>query len=112
MWVHGQVATTYMSVKDLNDVFPPRPEADLCAGDALADVPVPSPKSRRTTIEGVLEHGALLDWPATQDGEAATKGAAVVEFPIGEDLAGVVADGRVVVLGPTLLKRDNVWRGG
>lgn len=101
-----------MSVEYLNRVCPPRTNPDGGTGDSLADVPISPPKGRGPAIEGILDHGAGLDGPAAQDGEAAAPGAAVVELAMGQDGGGGGADGAVVLLGPALLEADDVGRRG
>lgn len=100
-----------MSVKDLDDILVARPEAHAGTRHALADVPVAPPKGRRPAVERIAEHGAGLDGPAAQQGQAAAKGAAVVELAMGQNGGGGLADGAVVGLGPALLEADDVGRG-
>lgn len=101
-----------MRVEDLNNVLPPWPESNLGAGDTLAHIPISPPEGRRTTVKSILDHCALFDGPSAQDGEAATKGATVVELAIGKDLAGMATDGAVVVLSPAFLEGDDVRSRG
>src|SRR5690625_2072571 len=102
---------THMSVEDLDDVPLARADAHRGTSNALADIPITPPKGRGAAIEGIRHHGALLDGPAAQDGEATANGAAVVELGMGQDAAGGIADGAVVVLDPALLETDDVRRG-
>lgn len=108
----GGTKKTYVRIKHLDDIPLPGTKANLGTGDALANVPVSPPKGRRTTIEGIAKHGALLYGEAAEDGQAAAKGAAVVELAVGQHLARVAPYGSVVRLGPALLEADDVRRGG
>ena len=57
-----------MCVEDLNNVLSSGSIANLGACDTFTDIPVSSPEGSRAAVEGILEHGALLDRPATEDG--------------------------------------------
>lgn len=80
-----------VGVEDLEDVPGPWAEADGRAGDALPDVPVAPPEGRGTAVELVGDHGGGGDGPAAEDGEASTKGTAVVELGVREDRARLPA---------------------
>lgn len=100
-----------MGVEDFNDILLASAEPHFRTRNALADIPIPSPKRRRPSIQGILEHGALLDGPATQDGQATTKGGTMIELAIRENLSRAPADGAVVVLDPAFLQAHNVRHG-
>lgn len=93
-----------MSVEDVNDVPLSRAESQPRRRDAFADVPIASPEGSRPSVERVRKHGALFYGPATQDGQAAAERAGVVEFPVGQDALGGLADGEVVILNPAFLE--------
>lgn len=97
-----------MCVEDLDNVLSPWPKANFGASNTLAYIPVSSPKCSWPSIEGILEHGTLLDRPVTQDGQTATKSTAVVELSIRENLASVMPNGLVVLLRKTFLQGNDM----
>lgn len=99
---------SYMSIKDFNDMLWIWPKSNLSAGNSLAHEPVTAPESCRSSIQGISEHGALLDGPFGEYGQATAKGTAVKELAIWEYEAGLVPDTPVVLLGPALLECDDV----
>ncbi|KAI6761051.1 hypothetical protein HG531_001604 [Fusarium graminearum] len=103
-----RMKTTYMGVENLNNILSPGPEANLCARDTLAHVPVSSPKSGRPSIERIFKHRTLLDRPVTQDGQAASERAAVVELSIRKNLASMVTDSFIILLSKTFLQSHDL----
>jgi hypothetical protein len=100
-----------VGVEYFNNILPASAKSHLRTSNALPNIPIPPPKRRRVPIQGILEHGALFNRPAGQDGEPAAKRAAVIELAVGQDLAGAPADGAVVVLDPAFLEADDVRDG-
>src|SRR5690349_21699533 len=97
-----------MSVEDLNDILSSWSKANLRTRDTLAHIPISSPKSGRTSIKRVLEHGALLNRPVTQDGQTTPESAAMVKLAIGKNLASMVTNSLVILLCKTFLQSDDL----
>jgi len=100
-----------MGVEDLDYVLLPRSEAYLGTSDTLPNIPISPPKRRRSPVQRIANHRALLDGPPGQDDEACAESATVVEFAVGEHEAGLAADGQVVLLAEELLQSDDVGLG-
>ena len=100
-----------MSIENLDNVVFILSISDGRAGNPLAYIPIAPPECRRSAVERVTKHGALLDGPLAQDGQAATEGAGKVKLCIGEYVGGLAADGIEVILCPALLQTDDVGGG-
>lgn len=98
-----------MSIEDFDNLLQARAVSDPRTCHAFPDEPVAAEECRWSAIQRVPEHGALLDGPLGQYGEAAAKLAAEVELAIRQDAACFPPDGAVVFLRPQLLESD--YRG-
>lgn len=98
-----------MCAEDLSYISPRRTHLYPRTCNALPHIPVPPIEGCWSSIERVRDHVALYNGPSGQDSKSSTKYAAVVEFPIWQEVAGLLANGIVVHLCPAFLKTDNVW---
>lgn len=99
-----------MRAEHLDDILVPGSGPDPRTRDALPDVPVSAEEGRGPPVQRVPVHGALLDRPFGQDGQAAAEDAAEVEFPVGQDVSRLPPDRAVVLLRPALLEADDLGR--
>lgn len=97
-----------MSVEDLDDILSSWPKANLRTCDTLTHIPISSPKGGRTSIERILEHGAFLNRPMTQDGQTTPESAAMVKLAIGKNLASMVTNSLIILLCKTFLQSYNL----
>jgi hypothetical protein len=99
---------TYMSIEDLNYMRLFGPKADLGTGNTFAKIPIAPEESRWPSVQRIGHHGALLDGPSRQNGQAGAETAAMIELAIRENQAGLTADAPVVFLRAAFLQSDDV----
>lgn len=100
-----------MRVEYLNHILLPSAKSNLRTCNALADVPIAPPKRCWSAIERVLEHGALLNGPPTQDGQTASEGTTVVELRIRQHMSRPPPNRQIIIMDPAFLQTDDIRRG-
>ena len=97
-----------MGAEHFGNIIVARPEPNAGAGNTLPYKPVPTEEGCWTAVQGVANHGRLLNRPFGEDNEATAENAAVVEFPIWQDVCGMAADFLVVFLREAFLQANNL----
>lgn len=97
------LASTNMCCEDLNYILQSRSKSYSRRRNTLSNEPIASEESRRSAIEGISEHGTLLNWPFRQYRQSSSKYATVVEFTVWQYVFRLLSNTLIVLLGPTLL---------
>ena len=97
-----------MCTKDFGYISLARSYSYFCAGNTFANIPIAAEESCWAAIKRVFYHVTFFYWPSRENGEPATKAAAMIEFAIREEVICQFADGEVVLLSPAFLQADNV----
>jgi hypothetical protein len=100
-----------MSCEDLCHILRRRPYTYTRACNALSDEPISTIEGSRSSVQGISQHVALLNWPSRQYSKASSEAAAMIKLPIGKYAFGEVADSCVVLLRPAFLQANDVRTG-